>query len=182
MGSCAKLHQTAQVCAGSNCSTVFSPNVLVNTCYKNMHMPSNQSQITGDGSAKWRRSSSAASALCLILQLQDHHGFNSMTLHIYVCALIWWVSLCVEIYLTGCMFLFRSISDSPPPPFIFTQHRLCLVLDKEDLIAMFPSSTISKKTITTGWNFPQIEYIIYQNQWHACACACAWVFIFRNNN
>uniref|UniRef100_A0A672SB09 Calcium-dependent secretion activator 1 n=1 Tax=Sinocyclocheilus grahami TaxID=75366 RepID=A0A672SB09_SINGR len=34
--------KTAQVCAGSNHSTVFASNALVNTCYKNMHIPTNQ--------------------------------------------------------------------------------------------------------------------------------------------
>lgn len=138
-------------------------------------MPSNQSQITvvdqpSEGVLPLQP------PLVLDFTTARSTGFHSMTLHIYLCALIWHVSLCVWIYLTDAGFfldLYQIFSLH------FPQHRLVLVLDREDLIVMFSSSTISKKTrIITRCNFPQIQYNLLPK---SVTCMCM-VFIFRNKN
>ncbi len=81
-------------------------------------------------------------SLCFVLDFTTARssGFHSMTLHIYFCALIWWVSLCVEIYRTDAGFsldLYVDIDiDNPPPP-------PPLVLDKEDLTVYFFPEKVS---------------------------------------
>lgn len=81
--------KTAQICAGSNQSRVFAPNVLVNACYKNMHISTNQSQTTevdqpSEGSLPLQP------PLALNFSARST-GFRRMGLHIYFCAFIWCV-------------------------------------------------------------------------------------------